>query len=70
MFNRAKRGLQAITAKSKDASDQEKKLAKNVTVSLAVSLQDLSVNFRRSQSNYLRSKLQHVPYYPWLQLNF
>lgn len=58
MFNRAKRGLQAITAKSKDASDQEKKLAKNVTVSLAVSLQDLSVNFRRSQSNYLR-RLKH-----------
>ncbi len=54
MFNRAKRGLQSINAKSKAASDQEKKVAKNVTSSLAMSLQDLSVNFRRSQSSYLK----------------
>ncbi len=56
MFNRAKRGLQSINAKSKDASDQEKKVAKNVTSSLAMSLQDLSVNFRKSQSSYLKRK--------------
>ncbi len=54
MFNRAKRGLQSINAKSKDASDQEKKVAKNVTSSLAISLQDLSLNFRKSQSSYLK----------------
>ncbi len=54
MFNRAKRGLQSINAKSKAASDQEKKVAKNVTSSLAMSLQDLSVNFRKSQSSYLK----------------
>ena len=58
MFSRAKRGLQAITAKSKDASDQERKVAKNVTTSLAFSLQELSVNFRKSQSGYLKSKFQ------------
>ncbi|XP_064393083.1 syntaxin-16-like isoform X2 [Halichondria panicea] len=58
MFNRAKRGLQSINAKSKDASDQEKKVAKNVTSSLAMSLQDLSVNFRKSQSSYLK-RLKH-----------
>ena len=54
MFNRAKRGLQTITTKSKDATDQERKVAKNVTTSLAISLQDLSVNFRKSQSSYLK----------------
>ena len=56
MFSRAKRGLQAISAKSKDASDQERKVAKNVTTSLAFTLQELSVNFRKSQSGYLKSK--------------
>lgn len=56
MFSRAKRGLQAITAKSKDSSDQERKVAKNVITSLATTLQELSINFRRSQSNYLKSK--------------
>lgn len=55
MFNRAKRGLQIIIAKSKNVSDQEKRLAKNVTASLASSLQDLSANFRKSQSSYLKS---------------
>ena len=54
MFSRAKRGLQTITSKSKDASSQEKKVAKNVTTSLAISLQELSVNFRKSQSSYLK----------------
>lgn len=57
MFNRAKRGLQIIIAKSKDVSDQEKRVARNVTSSLASSLQDLSGNFRKSQSSYLKSKL-------------
>ncbi|MCG8625820.1 MAG: hypothetical protein MJE68_27965 [Proteobacteria bacterium] len=56
MFTRAKRGLQTINAKSKDAPDQERKVAKNVTTSLAISLQDLSVNFRKSQLSYLKSE--------------
>ena len=59
MFNRAKRGLQIIIAKSKNVSDQEKRVARNVTSSLASSLQDLSANFRKSQSSYLKSKLVH-----------
>lgn len=62
MFNRAKRGLQIIIAKSKNVSDQEKRVARNVTSSLASSLQDLSANFRKSQSLYLKSKLNHVRY--------
>ena len=57
MFNRAKRGLQIIITKSKNVSDQEKRVAKNVTSSLASSLQDLSSNFRKSQSLYLKRKL-------------
>ena len=63
MFTRAKRGLQAISAKSKDASEQEKRVAKNVSTSLAISLQDLSVNFRKSQSTYLRSESMVDPIY-------
>ncbi len=60
MFTRAKRGLQAIGVKSKTASEQERRVAKNVTTSLAISLQELSVNFRKSQSSYLKSKLTSV----------
>ena len=67
MFNRAKRGLQIIIAKSKNVSDQEKRLAKNVTASLASSLQDLSANFRKSQSSYLKSKSAIQPYGVWLR---
>ena len=58
MFSRAKQGLLAINNQAKHGSDQEKKVAKNVMSSLALSLQELSVNFRKSQSNYLRSKTE------------
>ena len=57
MFGRAKQGLVAINSRAKNASDQEKRVAKNVMSSLALSLQDLSVSFRKSQSNYLKSEL-------------
>ena len=56
MFNRAKKGLQGIIAQSNRGSDQERRVAKNVTSSLAISLQDLSGNFRKSQSTYLKSE--------------
>jgi len=58
MFNRAKRGLQVIIAKSKNASDQEKRVSRNVISSLATSLQELSGNFRKSQSLYLKSTVR------------
>ncbi|KAL5466760.1 hypothetical protein EMCRGX_G030909 [Ephydatia muelleri] len=58
MFSRAKKSLQAINNRSKGGSDQEIKVAKNVTCSLALSLQELSTNFRKSQSSYLR-KVKH-----------
>ena len=56
MFNRAKKGLQGISNQANSGSDQERRVAKNVTSSLAMSLQDLSGNFRKSQSTYLKSK--------------
>ena len=56
MFNRAKKGLQAISAQGNSGSDQERRVAKNVTSSLAISLQELSGNFRKSQSSYLKSE--------------
>jgi syntaxin 16 len=54
MFSRAKQGLLSISRQAKSGSDQEKKVAKNVMSSLALSLQDLSVSFRKAQSIYLR----------------
>jgi syntaxin 16 len=54
MFTRAKKGLQGISNQARNGSEQEKRVAKNVTSSLALSLQDLSVNFRKSQSTYLK----------------
>lgn len=58
MFNRAKKGLQGISSQAGSGSDQEQRVARNVTSSLAISLQDLSVNFRKSQSSYLK-RLKH-----------
>ena len=60
MFSRAKQGLLAISARSKNASVQEKRVAKNVNSALALTLQDLSVDFRKSQSNYLKSKCNQL----------
>ena len=56
MFSRAKQGLLAIGGRAKHGSEQEKKVARNVMSSLALTLQELSTNFRNSQSNYLRRK--------------
>ena len=56
MFSRAKQGLLVINRQAKNGSDQEKKVAKNVVSSLAIALQDLSVDFRKAQSSYLKSK--------------
>ena len=61
MFNRAKKGLQGISSHAKNGSEQEKRVAKNVSSSLALSLQDLSVNFRKSQSTYLKSESATMP---------
>ena len=56
MFMRSQRLVQQISAKGRLAGDQEFKLTRNITSSLARSLQELSTNFRKGQSSYLRSK--------------
>ena len=56
MFSRAKQGLLVINRQAKSGSEQEKKVARNVVSSLAITLQDLSVDFRKAQSSYLKSK--------------
>ena len=45
-----------INRQAKSGSEQEKKVARNVVSSLAITLQDLSVDFRKAQSSYLKSK--------------
>ncbi|XP_063226475.1 syntaxin-16 [Bacillus rossius redtenbacheri] len=53
MFGTAHKVIQQIRRQSSDGSQQEKKLSYNVVSSLVASLQDLSVQFRSSQSSYL-----------------
>ena len=54
MFNRAKRDVQLIAARAKQGTSQEMCLARNVTSSSAQKLQELSVQFRKQQAEYLR----------------
>ncbi|XP_038070345.1 syntaxin-16-like [Patiria miniata] len=54
MFHRCQRAIQAIGGKSRSASGQEQKVTKNIMGSLAGRLQELSINFRKSQSSYLK----------------
>ena len=56
MFSRCQRLVQQINQRSRYSSLQEQKLTLNVVSSLARTLQELSNNFRKSQSTYLRSK--------------
>jgi syntaxin 16 len=56
MFHRSQTAIQKIVARAKSANPEEKRLVKNVVSSLASSLQELSGNFRKSQSTYLKSK--------------
>lgn len=54
MFHQCQTAIQRISAKARLASPEEKRLVKNVVSSMASSLQDLSGNFRKSQSSYLK----------------
>ncbi|XP_030831503.1 syntaxin-16 [Strongylocentrotus purpuratus] len=54
MFHRCQRSIQSITAKARLSSRQERKVTQNIVNSLAGSLQDLSITFRKSQSAYLK----------------
>lgn len=59
LMSSASNGDAAGVKKPKSATPEEKRLVKNVVSSLASSLQELSGNFRKSQSTYLKSKQQN-----------
>lgn len=57
MFHQCQRLIHQINGQTKSTSNQEQRVSNNVVSSLVGTLQDLSVQFRRSQSTYLK-KLQ------------
>ncbi|TRY80164.1 hypothetical protein DNTS_003402 [Danionella cerebrum] len=59
MFHRCQRAVTALQTQSFHCTEQERRLLTNVVSSLAQSLQDLSINFRHTQSGYLK----HVALY-------
>ncbi|KAK2166631.1 hypothetical protein LSH36_37g10091 [Paralvinella palmiformis] len=54
MFMRSQRLVQQINNKGHLGSSQEQKLTLNIVSSLARTLQEMSTNFRKAQSSYLR----------------
>lgn len=54
MFNSVHRVVQIIKSHSFEGSPKEKQLTSNVVRSLAAALQDLSIQFRSTQNNFLR----------------
>ena len=58
MFHQCQAAVQRLSKQSRGATNQAQRLLKNVVSSLAVSLQELSTNFRKGQSSYLKSMLQ------------
>ncbi|KAM4692244.1 syntaxin-16 [Rhinophrynus dorsalis] len=54
MFHRCQRAVQSLQSRSRSCTEQEERVLRNVVSSLAQSLQDLSINFRHTQSGYLK----------------
>ncbi|XP_075702608.1 syntaxin-16 isoform X2 [Rhinoderma darwinii] len=54
MFHRCQRAVQALQSRARNCTEQEERVLRNVVSSLAQSLQDLSTNFRHTQSDYLK----------------
>ncbi|KAF7711321.1 syntaxin-16 isoform X1 [Silurus meridionalis] len=54
MFHRCQRAVVGLQSRSGHCTEQEGRLLRNVISSLAQSLQDLSTNFRHTQSSYLK----------------
>lgn len=54
MFTRCQRLVQQINSRSFHGTEQEKRLSTNIVSSLVRSLQEMSTNFRKSQSVYLK----------------
>jgi syntaxin 16 len=63
MFHQCQSAIQRMAKQSRGASKQEQRILKNVISSLAVSLQDLSTNFRKSQSSYLKSEYITISFF-------
>ena len=55
MFHRGRHTVQQLNASARLVSDMELRLNRNITSSVARSLQELSSAFRSSQSAYLKS---------------
>lgn len=56
MFHRCQRAVTGLQSRCGHCTEQEERLLRNVVSSLAQSLQDLSTNFRHTQSSYLKRK--------------
>lgn len=54
LFHRCQRAVQNLQSKARSCTEQEERVLRNVVSSLAQSLQDLSLSFRHSQSDYLK----------------
>lgn len=54
MFHRCHRAVQNLQSRARSCTEQEERVLRNVVSSLAQSLQDLSTNFRHTQSDYLK----------------
>uniref|UniRef100_A0A8D2ZVF4 Syntaxin-16 n=1 Tax=Scophthalmus maximus TaxID=52904 RepID=A0A8D2ZVF4_SCOMX len=54
MFHRCQRAVTGLQTRCGHCTEQEERLLRNVVSSLAQSLQDLSTNFRHTQSSYLK----------------
>lgn len=57
MFHRCQRAVTGLHSRCGHCTEQEERLLRNVVSSLAQSLQDLSTNFRHTQSSYLKRKI-------------
>lgn len=56
MFHRCQRAVTGLQSRCGHCTEQEERLLRNVVSSLAQSLQELSTNFRHTQSGYLKRK--------------
>ena len=56
LFSHCQRLVQQINSQSNRGAEQQQKLSHNIVTSLARTMQEMSTNFRKSQSAYLKSK--------------
>ncbi|RIB04114.1 t-SNARE [Gigaspora rosea] len=69
LFQQCQQKIRRIADESRvTASSQEKAMSKNIQISLATKLQDLSTNFRKQQSSYMKKlkgvKVRSTGYFP------